>query len=214
MEINRLKTMKPHDSKVFNELYNKTRGLTKSLAMQIDARRFGVDRTIIESWFDDKFIFVFNKYYGEVSNEMLLGYIINSLKTFKYRVMRKAYTEECLFLSSTVDMGEDNELINIIPDESEMDTRDTVLELIYSFMKKNLSDDAYLVFELQTSPPPYIINKLARRSGDIPLKYIIDFLDLEEDSLTYNYLKQLKEEIAININKAREYFNHPGFAFN
>ncbi len=85
MEIHRLTPMKDGYSEVlFNKIYSETHNLRKSLANQIDPRRYGVSPDIILSWFDDKFIFVFNKHFSDKNPDILKGFIINSLKTFKY----------------------------------------------------------------------------------------------------------------------------------
>ena len=85
MEIHRLVPMKTgYDELLFNKLYKETEALRNLLTYQIDHRRYGVTQDIIKSWFDDKFIFVFNKYYGDIEEGQLKGRIINALRTFKY----------------------------------------------------------------------------------------------------------------------------------
>ena len=75
MELHRLQPMKPYDPKLFNELYKKTERLRKSLVYQIDSSRWGVTQDEVMSWFDDKFIFVFNKYQDQKKPDILLGYL-------------------------------------------------------------------------------------------------------------------------------------------
>ena len=83
MELHRLKPMESgYDSQLFNKLYKETTQLRKSLARQIDSRRFGVSDDVILSWFDDKFMFVFNKHFKDKEVDVLRGFIINSLQTF------------------------------------------------------------------------------------------------------------------------------------
>ena len=95
MEIHRLKPMKEgYSVQLFNDLYKQTSKLRKKLASQIDYRRYGVTPDIIESWFDDKFIYVFNKHFDNKDTDVLKGFIINSLQVFKYRVLRGAYSKE------------------------------------------------------------------------------------------------------------------------
>ena len=72
MELHRLKPMESgYDSSLFNKLYKETAPLRKSLARQIDSRRFGVSDDVILSWFDDKFMFVFNKHFKDKEVDIL-----------------------------------------------------------------------------------------------------------------------------------------------
>ena len=101
MELHRLKPMEEgYPVELFNKLYKETKYLRKSLTRQIDARRFGVSPDIVESWFDDKFIFVFNKHFKDKNEDVLKGFLINSLRTFKLRILRKAYQKEGEFFQS------------------------------------------------------------------------------------------------------------------
>src|SRR5210317_15035 len=112
METHRLKPMREgYSPELFERLFNETKNLRKSLVYQIDCRRYGVTPDIMESWFEDKFIYVFNKYFDQHEPDILKGYIINALKIFKNRVLRKAYSKEGLFYSSNVELEGENELI-------------------------------------------------------------------------------------------------------
>ena len=154
MEIHRLKPMKEnYDESLFNKLYKETEQLRNYLTFQIDSRRYGVTPDIIKSWFDDKFIWVFNKYYGDITNDQLKGRIINSLKTFKFRMLRKAYSKYNIYNNEVRLEGEHN-LINIIPMDNEISDHELFLEMALKYLKKNLCDDAFLVLELDLNPPP------------------------------------------------------------
>lgn len=215
MEIHRLKPMRDgYSEDLFNRLYKETTPLRKSLAYQIDCRRYGVSRDIILSWFDDKFIFVFNKHFDNKDPDVLKGFIINALKTFKYRILRKAYNGEGLYYSSLVELEGESQLINIIPDEQQMGTEDVFLNLAKTFMEKKLSENAYLLLELQLSPPPYIINRLKNSNSRIPNKLIAEYLGLEFDNTTERYIKNLKKEINKAIKSANDYFNNESLALS
>ena len=83
MELHRLTAMdSSYDKQLFNKIYKDTELLRKSLANQIDTRRFGVTSDIILSWFDDKFIFVFNKHFQNKTPEVLKGFII--MRIYRY----------------------------------------------------------------------------------------------------------------------------------
>ena len=210
MEIHRLTIMQPNYDKIlFNKIYHETEGLRNSLVFQIDARRYGVTSDIIKSWFDDKFMFVFNKYYGKIDNEVLKGYIINSLKTFKYRVLRNAYTKNNLY-NDSIHIEDHENLINIIPVDDNMDSKKELLNLALSFLKKKLSKEAYTILDIELNPPPYIAFKLKSLNTKIPAKLIAEYLDLEVDSNSIAYINGLRKEISVIISKAKSYFeNHP-----
>ncbi len=210
MEIHRLQPMKPgYSPELFNKLYKETSNLRKSLARQIDGRRYGVSQDIIESWFDDKFIFVFNKHFDNKDQDVLKGFIINSLKTFKYRILRQAYSQKGEFYNSTVDLEGDNELINIIPDKSSSpDVQDIFYGLAIEFMKEQLSYNAFLLLQVQLNPPPYIIERISKYNSRIPNTILCDYIGLDLGSKRKNdrYLKKLKKEIKNTTEMAYEFF--------
>ncbi|MAO08035.1 MAG: hypothetical protein CL596_04910 [Alteromonas sp.] len=210
MEIHRLKPMKSdYSPELFNRLYKETSNLRKSLARQIDSRRYGVTPDIVESWFDDKFIFVFNKHFDNKDQDVLKGFIINSLKTFKYRILRKAYGQEGEFYNSTVDLEGDNELINIIPSkDNSSDVKEIFYSLALSFMEKQLSDNAYLLLQVQLNPPPYIIERINNYNSRIPNNLLCEYLglDLGSKRKTDRYIKKLKKEIKDTTELAQEFF--------
>lgn len=209
MEIHRLKPMKEgYDQKLFNKLYKETESLRNLLTYQIDARRYGVTPDIVHSWFDDKFIWVFNKYYGEVTEGQLKGRIINSLKTFKFRVLRKAYAKYNIHVNE-IRLESEYNLINIIPLEKEISNHDLFLEMALKYLKNNLCDDAFLILELELNPPPYILQKLNCSKTKIPSKLLAEYLDLESIKESLSYINDLRNEISKGIELAREYFNYP-----
>ena len=207
MEIHRLKEMKiGYDNQLFNRLYQETESLRNVLTYQIDHHRYGVTQDIIKSWFDDKFIFVFNKYYGEIDEGRLKGNIINALKTFKFRILRKAYSKYNIY-DNQVSLEGELSLINIIPIENELSEHDLFLELALTYLKKNLCDDAFLILNLDLNPPPYIINKLSSPKTKIPAKLIVEYLDLEQCRESNTYIGDLRSEVKFWVNQAREHFN-------
>ena len=77
MEEHRLTTMKEgYDEKLFNDLYEKVKPLKRKLASTISTSKLGISYDDILSWFDIKFIFVFNKYFENKEPEVLKGFII------------------------------------------------------------------------------------------------------------------------------------------
>ena len=61
-ELHRLTELKPYDEDLFNRLYKTCKPLIRGLVRGIDSRRFNVTPDIINSFFWDKFLYVFNKY--------------------------------------------------------------------------------------------------------------------------------------------------------
>lgn len=192
-----------YDETLFEELYHKTKHLRNALIYNIDCRRFGVTRDEVSSWFDDKFIYVFNKYYGEKDNEMLLGYLINSLKQFKNRVLRKAYQES---IYENIIRWDETDLINIIPDKEEDPDREVLLGLMDAFFRKRLSKEAYQVFSIELNPPIYIINRIKNSSSHIPAWLIADFLNWPDTKYTLKLINKFRKEIEKVTLEARVHF--------
>lgn len=206
MELHRLLPMNDgYDKELFNRLYKETSDLRSYLTYQIDSRRYGVTPDIVKSWFDDKFIFVFNKYHNQLDNDLLKGYIINALKTFRFRVLRKAYGKYNIYNNEVALEGESH-LINIIPIEEENTSHQIFLELALTYLKKNLCDDAFLVLELDLNPPSYITQKLITPKTKIPAKLIAEYLDLEINHDSITYINDLRKEASYWITQAREHF--------
>ena len=208
MENHRLKPMKEgYSQELFNKLYKEVKPLIRKLTYEIDHRRFGVSRDIIESWFDDKLLFVFNKHCQEFDEGHLKGAIINSLKTFKLRVLRDAYTKRGEFYSSSVDLESSNTLVYYIQDKNDLDTNDIFMGMVSEFMKKQLSDDAYMLLSLQLNPPPFILNQIPRSNSNIPINLILEFFDLDNISKNVKWIRTLRKEIDQAIEKAKLEFN-------
>lgn len=207
MEIHRLKPMqKSYNKDLFNKYYRETEDLREKLAYQINPRRYGVSHDIIKSWFDDKFIFIFNKYYGIIDDNTLKGYIINGLKTFKYRVLRKAYEENNIF-NHQINLEDIENFDYIIKSPDEPNGKDIFLEMALKFLKKNLCEDAFFLLELELNPPPYIINRLITSNKKIPNKLFTEYLGLENNYTSNNYIRDLRNEIKYWVKEAQIYFN-------
>jgi hypothetical protein len=204
MENHRLTPMKEgYSQELFNKLYKETEQLRKSLVYGIDHRRYGVSRDIMMSWFDDKFIFVFNKHCNEKNPDVLKGFLISSLQTFKNRVLRKAYTKEGEYYTSLIELEGESNLINYLPDKEDVSNSDIFYNLALEFFKKELSDDAFLLLQLQLNPPPFILNKIKKSNAQIPNKLILEFFNLDVISKNIKYIRELKRDIDSAIKKAK-----------
>lgn len=210
MELHRLTPMKPYDPRLFNLLYKKTERLRHSLVYQIDAHRFGVTQDEVMSWMDDKFIYVFNKYQDQYQPDVLLGYLINSLKTFKFKILRRSYQD-----NNSVNLNsfsiEDLKVFNIT-DEKPDENYEILLGLAVSFMEKRLSQEAWELLQIQLSPPMYIVSKLKSQNTKIPIPLILDFLGLEETPTTLGYIQDLRRQITDALADARDHFRNYSIA--
>ncbi len=223
MEHHRLKPMTPgYDQALFNDIYKKTTHLRRKLAYGIDARKFGVDYDEILSWFDVKFIHSFNKFYRTFKVEdtknfdgKLLGYIINALSTYKYRVMKSSYQSKYHTHASMEDV---TTLYNYVDADtnqaSEAMVREEYMEKVMDFMKKKLSSDALLVLDIQLNPPMYITSKLEemgkKEDCKIPAELVADYLGMGISQESINYVNRIRKNIRKAITNAQEFFSsHP-----
>jgi hypothetical protein len=207
METNRLKPMvENYDEPKFNRLFKKTEGLRKKLASEIDARRFGVDRDEILSWFSVKFIYVYNKYCQDQSEEILLGHLIKSMQWFKCRVLRNAYTHKhSQSIVSTSDIEIESSFI-----ENPTEVKPNNYEILFNFIRTKISDNAYTLLELQYNPTPYILARLeelgVQNIHKIPDQVLCDYFDLGFTFKSLRYLDHLKKEIKYGISVAKQHF--------
>jgi len=195
-----------YDRALFNDLYKRTENLRKSLTYHIDHRRYGVTKDQVLSWFDDKFIYAFNKYHDKVDEKVLLGHIINSLQNFKNRILRKAYTAEYVELYANNISIDEYPLVNIIPDQTELDEKEIFLNLALEFIKKRISEEAYQIFEIELHPPLYILDKLPSSNSHIPSHIILEFLGIDQTKRALDYISRARREIKEAIEEAKSYF--------
>lgn len=207
MELHRLKPMPDgYDQKLFNELYAKTRNLRESLIYQIDESRFGVTKEEIRSWFDDKFIFVFSKYFGKMEPPILLGYLINSLKTFKLKVLRRSYQLNNSINLNTIGV-EDLSMFNSLEDSKD-ENSELLFNLAMEFLQNNLSREAWVLLNIQLNPPLFILSKLKNESSKIPGNLILEFLGEEVNTRNLEAIKILRKEINKAIETAQVFFQN------
>jgi len=203
-ELHRLKVMEDYDEMLFNKLYRNLKPLVKRLARNVDERRFNVPNDVIQSYFWDKFLYVFNKYQGEYSEEHLRATLISSLMTFKNRLLRKAYTEQSEYyqaLTSMEDLFDDSK--ELIEDHSESELIQARMDRLYTFMRNNLSPDAFLLFEVQNDPPEFIKDMMKTQNSKPSIIMLLDFFDLPRTKTHSNFITALRKEIEITVEKAK-----------
>lgn len=204
-ELHRLKTMRDdYDPRVFNRLYKICKPVIRNLVRQIDIKRFNVTADIIRDQFWDKFLFVFNKYYGTCEEEHLKARILASLATYKNKIIRKCYSEQAEYnmeLRKLDDLFDDSKELE--DDSEEQKAKSQMLELMYGYMKKHLSRDAYIVFEVLVTPPPYIKERM-KSEGRITNGLLVDFFELERKKSSLKYFSELREEITYWEERAKK----------
>lgn len=206
MEEHRLTPMGDYDPQVFNEIYKATEQLRKKLAWQIDSRKYGVDYKEILSWFDVKFLFAFNKYFPVKEKEELKAHVIQALQFFKNRILRKGYSKSNIY-NSMVDI----EIVYNLKEtqiDFEYDEQQFFLNKAMTFLKDQLSQEAYQVLQVEITPPLYIIQQLANQdkytTTKIPSSMISDYLGWGVDGI--KKVDDLRSQIKKGINIARSYY--------
>lgn len=210
MEENRLTPMKEgYDKALFNEIYEKTQGLRRKLAAGIDSKRFGVDYQEILSWFDVKFIFAFNKYWGTMDDNILLGHIIKSLEFYKCRILRSAYTKK--YSQHIVPIEDFYELEEYEVENPYEDSFNDRVGEATRLLKEQISDNAMLLLDVQLNPPLYIQEKAKelnlKKLTKIPNPIYAEYLGLGDSEQAVEYIESLKKEINRGISKVREMVN-------
>lgn len=215
MEENRLKPMlAEYNPELFNDIYQKTEGLRRKLAGGIDHRRFGVDYDEVLSWFTVKFIYAYNKYYPKFKDkpDVFKGHMIKAMQFMKCRILRAAYTVKFSQDIVQFDGTSHDEII----EPFQPSPYEFFSEKLRKYMKSNLSDNAYLLFQLQLHPPRYIIARLTEKGQHdihkIPDELIAEYFDLGFSNKTYAYIETLKREIKQYVGSAKTYFANEGKA--
>lgn len=203
MEIDRIKEFKSYDVDMFNRLYKQCKPLIKSLVYTIDSKRLGVDKDIIKSYFDDKFMFVFSKW-GKVHDEKRLKILmLSSLQNFKNRLLRMAYTNSSEFYLGQVSIDDSYDMLSSIPDE-DTDNKER-LEIIFEYMKTNLSPEALLLFTIELYPPEWFIDRVDNiNSYNKFIKFsnymYLEYFELPKTKTYSKYISSIKNEIEVWLN--------------
>ena len=203
-EIHRLKPMREYDENLFLRMYNICKPVIYRLSKQIDAKRYDVTPDIIRDQFWDKFLYVFNKYQGTCEEEHLKARLLSSLATYKNHLLQYAYGEVAEYnqsLQQLEDLFDDSKELE--DDSEEQEARNEMYRLLYEYMKKHLSSDAILVFEVITTPPPYIKERV-RQGNRITNVMLLEFFGLERKKSSLTYIAELREEITFWEERAKE----------
>lgn len=204
-ELHRLKTMQEnYDQQMFLRLYKVCKPVIRNLTKQIDYKRYNLTPDIISSYFWDKMLYVFNKYYGTCSEEHLKARILASLSTFKNKLLRSAYGEQAEYNQSLFKLDDlfDNDK-ELEDDSEEEKAKSEMIDMMYDYMKEHLSIDAYMVFEVLLTPPPYIKERI-EDSGRITNLLLVEFFDMPKTNSSAKYISELRSDIQYWEDRAKE----------
>lgn len=203
-EIHRLKPMKSYDNKVFMKMYNLCKPVIKNLVYRIDYRRFNLTQDIIESYFWDKMLYVFNKYYDSSTEEHLKARILASLSTYKNKLLRYAYSDKASYnqkISKLEDLlDKDKESLD---DSEDNEALSEMWNMFTDYMYKNLSEDAKLIFECLVSPPPYIKERI-KEGSRITNMILLEFFDMPRTKSSLKYISEIREDIDYWLDRAKK----------
>lgn len=204
-ELHRLKTMQEnYDQRMFLRLYKVCKPVIRNLTKQIDYKRYNLTPDIISSYFWDKMLYVFNKYYGTCSEEHLKARILASLSTFKNKLLRSAYGEQAEYNQSLFKLDDlfDNDK-ELEDDSEEEKAKSEMLDMMYDYMREHLSMDAYMIFEVLLTPPPYIKERI-KDSGRITNLLLVEFFDMPKTNSSVKYISELRSDIQYWEDRAKE----------
>lgn len=204
-ELHRLKTMQEnYDQQMFLRLYKVCKPVIRNLTKQIDYKRYNLTPDIISSYFWDKVLYVFNKYYGTCSEEHLKARILASLSTFKNKLLRSAYGEQAEYNQSLFKLDDLFDNDKELEDGSEEEkAKSEMLEMMYDYMKEHLSMDAYMIFEVLLTPPPYIKERI-KDNGRITNLLLVEFFDMPKTNSSVKYISELRSDIQYWEDRAKE----------
>ena len=193
-----------HDDFISRAEFINHKPVIRNLTRQVDYKRFNLTPDIIQSYFWDKMLFVFNKYYGECTEEHLKARILASLSTFKNKLLRSAYGEQAEYNQSLFKLDDlfDNDK-ELEDDTEEEKAKSEMLDMMYTYMKDKLSPDAYLLFEVLITPPPFIKERL-ENSTRITNIMLIEFFEMPKTNESMRYISELRQDIQYWEDRAKE----------
>lgn len=204
-ELHRLKKFENLDEDKFNRLYKICLPIIKKLSYNIDVRKYGVSRDILQSYFTDKFMFVYNKYQNEYDEERLKYTLIKSLTQFRNKLLRSAYTQIGEFQSDISSFEDLYESGKEWEDESEeTEYKEELSQKFHEFMKKELSPDEYLLFLTQLNPPPFLEEKMKISHGRISILALVEFFDLPRTIKSQDIISNMRANIQRALTLASE----------
>lgn len=202
-ELHRLTELKPYDQDLFDRMYKTCKPLIRRLTKGVDSRRFNVSQDIIQSYFWDKFLYVFNKYQDKYDEERLKATILSSLQTFKSKLLRNAYTKQAEFnqeLTSLENLFDNNK--ELLDDSEESRIKEEQSIEFHKYMKEHLTQDEYLVMQIQLDPPKWFEDKIKESHGKLSILHLIDYFELPRDKTSINFFSRIRKNIQKTLEQA------------
>lgn len=195
-EIHRLKEFQHVDNDLFNKMYKICKPLINKLARSIDSRRYNVSPDIIRDYFWDKFMYVYNKYQDEYEEERLKATLISSIRTFKNKLLRNAYTQQAEFNQELTSFEQVFEAGREWEDDTEETEYKEDLSIRFNeYLQSKLTEDEYLLFRTELEPPQYLIDKKNESHGKISVLHLIDFFELPRNKRSASYISEMRKHI-------------------
>lgn len=210
-ELHRIKPLDNYDEKTFAKLYKLCKPVIKNLVKQIDCRRYNVSKDVINSYFWDKMLFLFNKYYNESEGDMefLKAHILRGLTTYKYHLLQDAYTERAEYFQSltSLDVLYDNNKEDISL-ENDSNYKEELFKILWDYMDKHLSPDAILVFECLITPPTFLLEKTDNCRVRITNSMLAEFFNLGKSKTSIQYISDLRHDVEYWEQRAMKDLSH------
>lgn len=212
-ELHRIKPLENYNKVTFTKLYKLCKPVIKNLVKQIDYRRYNVSKDVINSYFWDKMLFLFNRYYEESNGdvEFLKAHILKGLSTYKYHLLQEAYTERAEYFQNltSLDVLYDNNKEDInIKDDEDYKYREELFDILYKYMNDHLSPDAILVFECLITPPPFLLEKTNNGKTRITNAMLVEFFNLPKCKTYTQYISDLRHDVEYWESRAIQDLQH------
>lgn len=210
-ELHRIKPLEKYDEKIFAKFYKLCKPVIKNLVKQIDCRRYNVSRDVINSYFWDKMLFLFNRYYEESEGnvEFLKAHILRGLSTYKYHLLQEAYSERAEYFQSLTSLDElyDNNKEDVTMEEDGA-YKEELLKTLYDYMNKHLSPDAILIFECLMTPTAFLLEKTDNGRIRITNSMLAEFFDLPKAKTSIQYISDLRHDVEYWERRAMKELTH------
>jgi hypothetical protein len=210
-ELHRIKPLEKYDEKIFTKLYKLCKPVIKNLVKQIDCRRYNVSKDVINSYFWDKMLFLFNRYYEESEGnvEFLKAHILRGLSTYKYHLLQEAYSERAEYFQSLTSLDElyDNNKEDVTMDDDST-YKEELLKTLYDYMSQHLSPDAILVFECLMTPTAFLLEKTDNGRVRITNAMLAEFFNLPKAKTSIQYISDLRHDVEYWEQRAMKELSH------
>ena len=210
-ELHRIRPLKEYDERIFAKLYKLCKPVIKNLVKQIDCRRYNVSKDVINSYFWDKMLFLFNRYYEESEGnvEFLKAHILRGLSTYKYHLLQEAYSERAEYFQSLTSLDElyDNNKEDVTIDDDST-YKEELLKTLYDYMSQHLSPDAILVFECLMTPTAFLLEKTDNGRVRITNAMLAEFFNLPKAKTSIQYISDLRHDVEYWEQRAMKELSH------